>query len=573
MHISFSTFTQWAPRLVLVSVGLIAVNLIWFYPAIRGARTSASILALEINDRFRKGVESYLATALNEVVRRADEIVLEPDRQERAFNRILKNNSGFRDIALVDLDGKETARIDRFQLVRKEDFKEHSRASYFRQALAGRENFGDVFITPEGEPHIVLAVPMRGLEKIEGVIVATLNLRSLIPIIKEARVPEGIAYVVDQQGFLIITRDITELLRHPNMLERSIVKKVIVDGKIADGLAAGDGYSNEKGQKVFAVGLPIALNSWGIFFEQPRRQALATERTFIVFAVVVFLLGIVIVLAIMRGTVHLGRMNSRLNNLLAENYDVGKILVRRDIELTEANSRLESLDISKSEFVSVAAHQLRTPITGIRWTFNALMDQELGPLTAEQQKVMNEGLRSSLRMIALINDLLNVARIEEGRFGFRFKHQPLTILFERLTQNFARHAEEKGISLVMDIAHDLPPLDYDEEKMQIAMDNLVDNAIKYTPPGGSVTIRAVANPHAISITVQDTGIGIPEKQMNRLFSKFFRADNAMKFQTSGNGLGLYVAKNIIESHGGAIEVESVKPNGTLFAVTLPVRTQ
>ena len=166
MHISFSTFTQWAPRLVLVSVGLIAVNLIWFYPAIRGARTSASILALEINDRFRKGVESYLATALNEVVRRADEIVLEPDRQERAFNRILKNNSGFRDIALVDLDGKETARIDRFQLVRKEDFKEHSRASYFRQALAGRENFGDVFITPEGEPHIVLAVPMRGLEKI-----------------------------------------------------------------------------------------------------------------------------------------------------------------------------------------------------------------------------------------------------------------------------------------------------------------------------------------------------------------------------------------------------------------------
>lgn len=280
-------------------------------------------------------------------------------------------------------------------------------------------------------------------------------------------------------------------------------------------------------------------------------------------------LGILVIL--IRSQVRLHRFNAKLNDLLHENYEVGKILVRRDIELSDVNSRLEALDRSKSEFVSVAAHQLRTPITGIRWTFNALLDNELGKLTAEQLRIAEDGLKSAIRMIELINDLLNVARIEEGRFGLHFKRQPLLPLIQAAIEHYKQIAEPKGVSIVVDLpTNPIPDLNLDEEKFHIAIDNLLDNAIKYTPPGGTITVRVAQENNIIAFSVKDTGIGVPRSQIPRLFNKFFRAENAQRFQTSGSGLGLYVVKNITEAHGGTIAVESEEGTGTMFTIKLPI---
>jgi len=290
------------------------------------------------------------------------------------------------------------------------------------------------------------------------------------------------------------------------------------------------------------------------------------------FLAIVILLGVFIG-GIIVFTTRLRKLNQRLNELLKENYEVGKILVRRDMELTGANARLMTLDQSKSEFVSIAAHQLRTPLTGIRWTFSALLDRELGDLTIEQQKVVEDGLKSSIRMIYLINDLLNVARIEEGRFGLVLKRQSLAQLIDRVASGIKLIADEKGISLLLDISSHLPLIKIDADKIEIGFENVLNNAIKYTPPGGKITVNASPIQGGIKIVVTDTGIGVPKNQMQFMFSKFFRADNAMRFQTSGSGLGLYVVKNVIESHGGAISISSVEGQGTTVTMTLPVREQ
>ncbi len=291
----------------------------------------------------------------------------------------------------------------------------------------------------------------------------------------------------------------------------------------------------------------------------------SSETVLFALVVVVFLAAIIFVIA------RLKNLNRKMAELLKENYEVGKILVRRDMELTDANTRLTALDQSKSEFVSIAAHQLRTPLTGIRWTFNALLDRELGELNPEQYKAVESGLKSSVRMIDLVNDLLNVARIEEGKFGLQMRKLSFVRFVEPIVERFRIMAEEKGIKFVANISPALPVEEMDEEKMGIAIDNILDNAIKYTPPGGTVSINAVPTSEGLKVAVTDSGIGIPREQIDHIFNKFFRADNALRFQTSGNGLGLYVVKNIIEGHGGTIGIDSKEGQGTTVSVSLPAK--
>lgn len=264
--------------------------------------------------------------------------------------------------------------------------------------------------------------------------------------------------------------------------------------------------------------------------------------------------------------------NISLHELLQEMDGVGKILVRRDLELTRANARLEELDQIKSEFVSIAAHQLRTPLTGIRWSYQTILDEENGGLNPEQRRLLESGLSTTLRMVDLVNDLLSVARIEEGKFGIRLKKQPLTPMLERLVVSFAERARKKGVNFSFEIARDpsLSDIAFDEEKLGIVFDNLLDNAIKYTEPGGRVALRALREGDHVTVEITDTGIGISPGQLHRVFTKFFRADNALRLHTSGTGLGLYVVKNIVEKHDGTIEVKSNEGKGSIFRITLPV---
>lgn len=251
--------------------------------------------------------------------------------------------------------------------------------------------------------------------------------------------------------------------------------------------------------------------------------------------------------------------------------ETARVLVRRDLELTETNERLQEMDEAKSEFVSVAAHQLRTPLAGIKWTVYTLLDESFGKLNADQKKLASDAFISTNRLIDLINDLLDIARLEEGRFGFTFKRQDFVSLVKSVWKNFEERAHKKGIDFSLLLPDSFVPfLNVDEEKIGIVLDNIFDNAIKYTSPGGKVVVTVRKEEKQVIVQVRDSGIGIPRDQCKRVFTKFFRAENAQLYQTSGTGLGLYLTKNIIERHKGSIFFESKEGEGSMFTVILPI---
>lgn len=253
-----------------------------------------------------------------------------------------------------------------------------------------------------------------------------------------------------------------------------------------------------------------------------------------------------------------------------------KQLFDKDFELTLANKRLQNLEQAKSKFVSVTTHQLRTPLSAIKWTFHMLLNNTLGPTTPDQHNFIDKGYESTQRMIAIINDLLNVDYTQADGSDYNFLPVDLPALIESILFEFANPAESKKIILKCDKpATPLPLISADPIKLSMVIENLIDNAMKYTPPGGRVTVmvsdaRMNSAESSLEVVVSDTGIGIPLIERDKIFHRFFRGSNALKVQTDGTGLGLFISRDIIEKHGGAIWFESKEGEGTQFHFTLPV---
>ncbi len=241
------------------------------------------------------------------------------------------------------------------------------------------------------------------------------------------------------------------------------------------------------------------------------------------------------------------------------------------IKLVRDITREKTIARSKSEFISIAAHQLRTPLSAIKWVLHMVINGDTGPLQPSQKELLTNGYETNEKMIQLVNDLLNVARIEEGRFGYTFKQGDLMPVIESVLASIKGFAQSNQVSVVVKMpSATLPPLTFDANKMALVFQNLIDNAVKYTPVGGTVTIDVSVDKEHLITHIRDTGIGIPASQMPRLFTKFFRADNALHMQTSGSGLGLYLAKNVVIRHGGALTVSSTEGVGTVFTLALPL---
>lgn len=237
-------------------------------------------------------------------------------------------------------------------------------------------------------------------------------------------------------------------------------------------------------------------------------------------------------------------------------------------------ANLREFDRMKSDFLSVAAHQLRTPLSGVKWVLKLLLDGDLGPMTDDQRGMLNRGYETNEKMIQLVNDLLNVSRIESRKFGYKIEENDFEQVLKALVENLELAARARQVEIhVENHAGVIPPFFFDSERLLIALQNIVDNAVKYTLPGGHVTIRIERKGDYLHIRVTDTGVGIPKAEISKLFSKFFRASNVIHLQTDGSGLGLFIVKNIILRHRGQVWVDSVEGKGTTFTVVIPIATE
>jgi signal transduction histidine kinase len=240
------------------------------------------------------------------------------------------------------------------------------------------------------------------------------------------------------------------------------------------------------------------------------------------------------------------------------------------IIVVEDTSRERQIEKSKSEFVSIASHQLRTPLTGIKWFSELLISGKATELTNKQKDFVVQIHDSNDRMIKLVENLLNVSRIETGG-KFTVLKKPVDILeiLKSIKEDVAGLLHSHEIELIENIKN-IPKINADHDKLREAIGNIISNAIKYSHNGGKVSINGELKDNKVIITVSDSGLGIPISSQEKVFQKFFRAENVQTKETDGTGLGLYITKAIIEAHGGKLTFSSIENEGTTFYIELPI---
>jgi len=242
--------------------------------------------------------------------------------------------------------------------------------------------------------------------------------------------------------------------------------------------------------------------------------------------------------------------------------------------LQNANSQLKELDQAKDEFISMASHQLRTPLTTVKGYVSMLNDGDFGKLSNDQKKSIELALDGSNRMARLIDDLLNVSRMEAGKFYIDPIKVNLSQLINQEIEQLASLAKNNNVSLTGKISVDVPMMMLDENKTRQAIMNLIDNAIHYSEPpkgGGKVQVLLSVKDEEIYFSVVDNGIGVPKDQQSKLFTKMFRAKNAKEVRPDGTGLGLYLVKRVVEDQGGKIVFESKPGKGSVFGFKIPIK--
>ncbi|MBI3589336.1 MAG: PAS domain S-box protein [Candidatus Liptonbacteria bacterium] len=225
---------------------------------------------------------------------------------------------------------------------------------------------------------------------------------------------------------------------------------------------------------------------------------------------------------------------------------------------------------SKSEFVTVASHQLRGPVTNINWALETLASDK--NLSEDNQILVENANKAGQQLLKIIEDLINISKIEEGRFGYTFEPTDVITFVNNILTQVTPQARRASIKVYFDRPKDpLPQVMINQEKLTMVLYNFLDNAILYNVQNGEVVVKVekLEGEPFVQVSVRDTGIGIPPSEINKIFTKFFRAENAVKFQTEGSGLGLYINKNIILAHGGKLWAESEVNRGTTFYFTLP----
>ncbi len=238
-------------------------------------------------------------------------------------------------------------------------------------------------------------------------------------------------------------------------------------------------------------------------------------------------------------------------------------------QLRHANHKLKELDATKDEFISMASHQLRTPLTTIKGYLSMVLEGDVGPVKKTEREMIQHAFDGAEQMVFLIADLLNISRLQSGKFVIENKPTDLAKMVEAQVEQLRATADNHKLTMTYVKPENFPILNLDETKIRQVIMNFMDNAIYYTPSGGSIEVKLESTDKAINYTVTDTGLGVPKAEQHHLFSKFYRAGNARKMRPDGTGLGLFMAKKVIVAQGGSIIFNSTEGEGSTFGFSFP----
>ena len=358
----------------------------------------------------------------------------------------------------------------------------------------------------------------------------------------------------------------------------------VLDGSVTRQVRRTTTWRGERDLKVLRVVVPVRLQGQrraigAVELDQDYRAVAvgvggAQSRLALILALALLALFISLFPILRRVTRLLADDNRRLHEHAEER---GRLLAAEQAARAEAeaaqhlladqNARLRELDGLKDEFISLVSHELRTPLTSIRGYVELLLDEE--GLDEEQRRFLAVVDRNSERLLELVSDLLFLAQVDAGKLAFELGPVDLEELVAECVESALPAAAAKGVAVASTVDH-LPALDGDRARLAQVLDNLISNAIKFTPAGGRVEVRLAAAEGSAVLEVEDTGLGLREDELARLFERFFRSSRATEHAIPGTGLGLTIAKTIVERHGGRIALRSALDVGTTVRVELPL---
>ena len=553
------------------------------------AATAAGRIAAFIHEN-----ETLIATASRNLGGAAS------DQQRQEFLWPLLTLDPITEVAYLDTSGRETARVARLQLDggRGIDFSNDPK---FIMARSGKTYFSPVRFRNESVPYMTIAVAERSANP--GVLAAEVNLTFVGDVVSTISVGSaGRAYVVDDHGVLVAHPDISLVLQKKDLSKLPQVADALARREAApagQATTARDLY----GQEVLTAFEPIPDVGWFVFVEQPLAEAFGPIYDSILRSVGLLILGLLAAIAasvllargmtrpiraLEAGAARIGagalderidvRTNDELESLadafnamagqLRESYaGLEQKIEERTHELAGANALLAAASQHKSEFLSRMSHELRTPLNAIIGFSDVLLTGSYGTLNGKQRDYLQDVLTSGQHLLSLINDILDLSKVEAGRMELEISTFSLPQALQSGVTIVRESASLHGITLSVSCDEGLETIRGDARKIRQVIFNLLANAVKFTPDGGNIEVRARALDGEARVSVRDTGLGISPEEQVRLFEEFHQTASARGRE--GTGLGLSLAKKFVELHGGRIWVESVLGEGSTFTFSLP----
>jgi signal transduction histidine kinase len=585
---------------------------------------------LEIYFRFYENQEQIAATqaeAAKAAVSKIAQYVLEIEGQMKTatLSRVVAVNGlvpeyrfelskllyvapAISEVAALDEQGTAQLHVSRFRALDPSEKTDYSKSAAFLQSQQGVTFFGRVYFLRDTEPYMSMAVPIERFPgSVIGVLLAEVNLRYIWEIVRDIRVGKaGYAYIVARSGDIIAHPDIDLVLKRQKADHLEQVKAALRPAPVIQKPESmvTSSLSDEKVLSSYAF-LPGL--DWAVVVEQPLGEAYETLYASLFRTSTLLLLGFGMALlaaayvarrvvrplhTLQRGVERIGKgdLDFRLQiatgdeiQTLAEEFNEMAAALRdayanledkvreRTQELVIANERLKEVDKMKSQFLSNVSHELKTPLTAIGSLVDNMIDGLTGPLNGKQTRYMTGVKESTERLARLISDLLDLSVIETGKTEMKPARFSLDGLIREVVENLKPLAVEKGISMDISHANGERTAWADRDKVTQVLTNLIINAVKFSPAGGSLRLgmAPASDGSFLEVSVSDTGPGIAPTEVERIFQEFYQISQPGREKTAGVGLGLAISKKLVEMHGGKIRVESVPGRGSTFFFTLP----
>ncbi len=524
-------------------------------------------------DTERKGLREYLTAYENE------------------------NQGVYEEFFLLDPDGNIT-----FSTLNRTG--NASNAPYFIEASKGNLYISDVTLSENtGYPVIILANPVRKNGTISGILAARVSLENLYRILENIDIGKsGEIFIVNKDGDIIFHNNRSVIL-HKNINNNLAVNEVTYE---KNGI---NEYVNYKGEKVLGSYYWLPLYRWGLVVEKKVDEAYAgvfnLERLMVTISALALITVVLVAVVISRritGPIRsleegatgllsgnfkpipvssrneIGRLTKIFDDTALELLEIRKKLeVKIDIankdleqknnELVAANEELKKLDELKSDIIALVSHELKTPLSSIRISAEYLESEAKNDPQA-QKEMLAIILRNTERLTRLINDILDLSKIEARKMELRLEPVDISDVFNAAIENNKLLSMKKNISITVDIPEKISAVLADRERLIIVMNNLLENALKFTPDGGNVALSAKDGADSIEVRMKDTGIGIEKDKFEKIFDKFYQVDSTSRRKIGGMGLGLSIADGIIRAHGSEIHVKSEVGRGSTFSFRL-----